>query len=115
MSKQDFGRCAVCELRDLEVDDGGFLFCPGCGARENSRGWFVPTRMTESDYHGISRSFESCPFCGQRDTTRDTDDFVYCFRCLRVVVLPAPECWYPPGAICRLDFRCELPISADPI
>lgn len=109
MNHKSFGTCAVCELARCEIDDGGYLYCPMCGARENQNGWYVPVRHTEQDYEAFSRGFEACPYCGERQTRRDTDDFVYCFKCERIVVLPVPHAWIPPGAVCHLGFKCELP------
>jgi ribosomal protein L37AE/L43A len=108
LKNQTFGRCAVCESADLEIDDGGYVYCALCGAKEDADGRFLPVRMAERDYHTFARTFEQCPYCGLRQTRRDTDDFLYCFSCKRIVVLPAPQSWFPPGAVCNLGFRCEL-------
>lgn len=108
LHNRSFGRCSVCDAADLEIDDGGYLYCAICGAKENPRGQFLPVRRAERDYTSFSSSFEQCPHCGERQTRRDSDDFLYCLPCQRLVVLPAPEAWYPPGALCQLGLRCEV-------
>lgn len=104
-----YGTCPVCEGSECEIDDAGCLFCPACGSRETMLGEFIPQRKSDRDYHAFSRSFEACPLCGERMTTRDSDDLLFCLGCARTLVVPVPDSWYPQGAVCQLGFRCELP------
>lgn len=105
----NLGSCSVCEGSALEVDEGGYLFCGHCGARENFTGEFLPLRTDERDYAVHARGLEACGLCGGRNTRRESDDEVFCFDCATVDHRPVPERWLPTGANCRLNFRCALP------
>ncbi|MDE1882205.1 MAG: hypothetical protein KGI89_16850 [Euryarchaeota archaeon] len=98
----------MCERGLCEIDDGGFLFCPECCAREDAQGLFLPVRADERDFHAFSIGLEACPSCGQAETRRESDDHVYCFRCERLVASSIPMTWVPVGATCRLDRSCRL-------
>ncbi len=107
-SMTKYGRCTVCAADDCEVDDGGYLFCPTCGAREALDGRYLPVRHDERDYSHYSRQLEQCPYCYDHNISRRSDDLVRCLSCHRMVLLPVPNAWLAPGAVCRID-RCQVP------
>ena len=114
-----FGRCSVCAACDLEVDDGGYLYCGVCGARESPSGELVPSRMVEKDYRSLARGIEACSRCKGRNTRRESDLLLVCFDCLALEVRPVPENWLPEGARCSIGiFRGPPrpgPLQADPL
>ena len=99
-----FGRCEVCDTCDLEIDDGGYLYCAVCGARETRSGELVPSRMVEKDYRSLARGIEACGRCRGRNTRRESDLHLVCFDCLALEVRPVPANWLPEGARCTIGF-----------
>ena len=101
-STRTYGRCDVCKRSELEIDDGGYLFCSVCGARETHAGEFVPSRMVEKDYRSLARGIEACGRCGGRNTRRESDIHLVCFDCMALEDRPVPQSWLPEGAHCAI-------------